>query len=349
MKFINYIAALACAFALSGCCEFSAPEPCAFYADTYTLTFPEVKEAALQGDAEAQYALGYMYFYGNGVECNQREARFWINKAMANGHLAAMHAMQILCRLEREHGCGYCADGFSCTRHLESSSFFLFAPHRYGYNKCKRPIDHEQVPIIVHDTLPPPDLRKYNRRHVVVESQTIIDMASATQSNNYNKSHKPIVTAQNKEVIHTVRIESKQQANASWLPIFNAKNIAKNIAKISQPRPKARQLSQSERYLLSLPADHYTLQIIMTPHLDKIRQIVQSNQLEQNTVVYQKPDQSYVLVYGDFKTLDEAKAAANQLPEQLQKLVPWVMPLERIHLTIHAMMHPKKVLRSFSA
>lgn len=60
------------------------------------MTFSQVQDAASKGDPDAQYALGYMYYYGKGASRDESEARFWINKAAAQGQPEAIKAQQLL-------------------------------------------------------------------------------------------------------------------------------------------------------------------------------------------------------------------------------------------------------------
>ncbi|HHH49344.1 MAG TPA: sel1 repeat family protein [Gammaproteobacteria bacterium] len=51
---------------------------------------------ARRGHLEAQYVLGYMYYYGLGVPRNEKEAIRWITTAAARGHPKAMQALRVL-------------------------------------------------------------------------------------------------------------------------------------------------------------------------------------------------------------------------------------------------------------
>lgn len=49
-----------------------------------------------QNNAEAQYALGYMYRYGQGLPRNQERASYWITLAAKNGCTKAQTALQLM-------------------------------------------------------------------------------------------------------------------------------------------------------------------------------------------------------------------------------------------------------------
>jgi len=55
----------------------------------YTNAFPACKEAAKQGNAEAQFYLGQMYSYGDGVQKDGSAAAIWYRKAAKQGNAEA--------------------------------------------------------------------------------------------------------------------------------------------------------------------------------------------------------------------------------------------------------------------
>lgn len=67
-----------------------------FRIQNYRAAFIHLKPEAAKGQPDAQYAVGYMYYYGQGVIENRKEAWFWINKAAAAGQPEAIQAVKIL-------------------------------------------------------------------------------------------------------------------------------------------------------------------------------------------------------------------------------------------------------------
>jgi len=59
-------------------------------------TLGAVQSAALKGDPDAEYALGYAYYYGRGVAADREHALEWIHKAAAQGQPQALAALQLL-------------------------------------------------------------------------------------------------------------------------------------------------------------------------------------------------------------------------------------------------------------
>lgn len=69
------------------------------YRDAFILLKPE----ALKGQPDAQYAVGFMYYYGFGVYENRKLGVYWIRQAADKNHPLAIEAMK---RLDKEY-CGH--------------------------------------------------------------------------------------------------------------------------------------------------------------------------------------------------------------------------------------------------
>lgn len=69
-----------------------------FKMQNYRQAFIRLKPEAAKGQPDAQYAIGYMYFYGQGVIENHKKACCWIKKAAVSGQPDALVAMKILAK-----------------------------------------------------------------------------------------------------------------------------------------------------------------------------------------------------------------------------------------------------------
>ncbi len=109
-KPVNMIlVALLAVLLITGCASTPPPQEVDPVQETANSMFEEAREAyrefdyekateilsslAAQGDANAQYALGYMYYYGFGVVHDEAIALEWIKKAAALGHADAIIAL----------------------------------------------------------------------------------------------------------------------------------------------------------------------------------------------------------------------------------------------------------------
>jgi TPR repeat protein len=67
-----------------------------FRVEEYRRAFIRLKPEAENGQPDAQYAVGYMYYYGKGVVEDRKKAWFWINAAANLGQPDAKEAIRIL-------------------------------------------------------------------------------------------------------------------------------------------------------------------------------------------------------------------------------------------------------------
>lgn len=67
-----------------------------FRTQNYRTAFILLKPEAERGQPDAQYAVGYMYYYGQGVVENRKQAWIWINQAAIAGQPEAVVAAKLL-------------------------------------------------------------------------------------------------------------------------------------------------------------------------------------------------------------------------------------------------------------
>lgn len=67
-----------------------------FREQNYRQAFIRLMPEAKKGIPDAQYAIGYMYYYGQGVVEDRKKAWFWITRAAEAGQPDALEAMQVL-------------------------------------------------------------------------------------------------------------------------------------------------------------------------------------------------------------------------------------------------------------
>lgn len=64
-----------------------------------TNSFATLEQSAKQGDAQAQFQLGLLYFKGDEVQQDYKQAKDWFEKAAKQGHVAAQYNLDILSAL----------------------------------------------------------------------------------------------------------------------------------------------------------------------------------------------------------------------------------------------------------
>lgn len=68
------------------------------YLEKFHCSIEEVQQAALAGNADAQYALGYMYYYGVGTVRDQQTATLWIQRSASAGQPLALKAQKMMAK-----------------------------------------------------------------------------------------------------------------------------------------------------------------------------------------------------------------------------------------------------------
>ena len=67
-----------------------------FKLNAFRDAFVRLKPEAEYGNADAQYAIGYMYYYGKGVYEDRDRAVYWIQKSASKGQPLAVAALSAL-------------------------------------------------------------------------------------------------------------------------------------------------------------------------------------------------------------------------------------------------------------
>lgn len=67
-----------------------------FQVQNYREAFILLKPEAEKGQPDAEYAVGYMYYYGQGVVEDRKKAWYWINCAARAGQPDAIEAIKII-------------------------------------------------------------------------------------------------------------------------------------------------------------------------------------------------------------------------------------------------------------
>lgn len=88
--------------ALLGCSSNKAKETplsqaeTAYAAGQYEKAAVQLLPLAKAGDPQAQYTLGYMYYYGQGVKRDRTQGYFWMQQSAKAGNKSALRALELL-------------------------------------------------------------------------------------------------------------------------------------------------------------------------------------------------------------------------------------------------------------
>jgi len=102
-QIVRNLLVLSCSIALSACSHRSAIENDQSTACTdnpflqkYSCSIERVEDAAERGEPDAEYALGYMYYYGIDTTQDTDTALIWIKRAAAQGQPLAIQAAKMM-------------------------------------------------------------------------------------------------------------------------------------------------------------------------------------------------------------------------------------------------------------
>ncbi len=108
----------------------------------------------------------------------------------------------------------------------------------------------------------------------------------------------------------------------------------------AQAEPAATQTAQTQElpfnteWALSQPTDSYTLQISIISNTQLLSDFRQDYGLTDNTKVYQRADNRYVIIFGSHNSIAKARNAANELPQAVQQMEPWAKSFASVHADI---------------
>ncbi|WP_109395198.1 SPOR domain-containing protein [Proteus terrae] len=105
----------------------------------------------------------------------------------------------------------------------------------------------------------------------------------------------------------------------------------------TQPKPTTTKPvvsgSLSAGNLNAIPATNYTLQLSGASRQDTLEAFAKKN-LNGNYAIYKTQRNGnpwYVLIYGNYRNISEAKQAVSSLPAPVQAKQPWVRPMKHVH------------------
>ncbi len=67
-----------------------------YHQHAYPQAFEKLLPEAMKGAAQAQYAVGYMYFYGYGIGQDQKLAEYWLRESAKQGYSKAVQALSLI-------------------------------------------------------------------------------------------------------------------------------------------------------------------------------------------------------------------------------------------------------------
>ena len=110
---------------------------------------------------------------------------------------------------------------------------------------------------------------------------------------------------------------------------------------VTPPKATMKNTIYRESWLLDQEASYYTLQVLGVRNEESLLNFVKEHKLlqKQNVAYYQtvyKGQQWYPLLYGVYPTKSEAAAAVKELPDKVQKSIPWLRRMSAIQKEVQS-------------
>lgn len=269
---------------------------------------------AKQGHTEAQYALGYMYYNGTGVPRNYKMAIQWLSIAAAKGNKKATEALR---RITPPSG------DIDDSKDQESSSISQPSPESV--------LESETTNID----------KPVNAALDVPVSKEPWVIVSPSQEKALLTEVSPEVVIQPELTATTELAEESKQEQQTKLPEVLEKEVSKKeVSEKMLSSDVAEEFSMGEKWIMSQPDEHYTLQLIATDDEDALRRFIKKNNIQGSAVYYRTRNKNgsnwFTLVQGSFESFSQANSAIKQLSPPLKKMQPWIKPIAGIHKALSA-------------
>jgi|GEM_PF-2174275 len=157
-----------------------------------------------------------------------------------------------------------------------------------------------------------------------------------------------LMPAPKAEVVNTQPIQSKPSI-ALAKPMAKPKTSAltkpaqptatasqKPVAKLTKPTT-ASPYSEAEKRILTIPKDHYTIQLSGANSPKNLQAFIKKYRLQNKASYFQTYNKGkvwYVIIYGNYKTKAQAQAALKNLPADLKQIHPWIRSYASLHESI---------------
>lgn len=275
-----------------------------------TLSFDQIKMAAQSGDADAQYALGYMYYYGkSGAPKDAGEAKKWIAKAAGQRQAQAMKALDLM---NKQMGSG----------NDQAQPQTQTAPDAAQTQPAQR-----QAPM----------QQKSPASALNEAAETINNTATPNTRNNKESALRDRLAQENKMTLVDMR---SQKENSKVKTSDSLKESPQHAAKPSEAVNDEQETFESSREATNdqlathnkKESGKFTLQLLGSYHKDLVAKEMMAKHLNGKANIYQTKFNNkdwYVLLYGRYQTQQEAKEIAKSLENRLD-MKPWVKPTATI-------------------
>jgi DamX protein len=280
------------------------------YLQKYGCSVVRISKAAQANDPDAQYALGYMYYYGIGVVEDREAARLWIRRAAAAGQPLALKAEQLIAHGEDLKGMTpYPGAGPVAIYNHGAIAVPVSNVAHPGSSLYQAPEDVDQLNVKTPERPLQDVLPGYGTGSAPISQQPILNAAP------------PVA----KEPEPTGPSSAAPQSEPDLIP-SNSPN---------PPMSGGGPITMEDQ-LMKMPPQLYTLQLMGARDVLAVKNFIELHRLKNakyySTQMHGQP--WFMLVDGVFDSSTKAEQAARVLAESMPALHPWVKSYAAIQTEI---------------
>ena len=333
------------------------------YMQKYGCSLERIQSAAKSGDPDAQYALGYMYYYGIGTVRDMETSRLWIRRAAIQGQPLAKKALALMSTgggLDSLHGGrrgrSHVGTGGRAYSNTGNSGYDATGVTRRRQARKKRSSSgtsvYDATPNVHHLNTANPDapisehLPNYGKKKTTngapnsivntlkTEPATTDTNGSSHDNNADNAPVEPLTQVPMRRKFTDPRLASNARPmTAKMMKSNRAARRAMPMARLAARRA----ITATEQTLLRVSADQFTVQLMGGRSIAAMQAFVREHHLAGLTKIYTAKYRNktwYMLVYGKYSTAMRAHTAVQQMSPNLRSLHPWVKSFRVVHQEI---------------
>lgn len=267
----------------------------AYLAGEYTRSAAILQPLAEKGDSQARYALGYMYYYGQGVKQDFQKAILLISQAAAANHSKASEALQRISGKENKP-----ATIDLTTRGLAKSA--------------QKPVNQAPAkPVVV--PAPPPKLA--SPKPAVPSPPVVKPVPANSASNTASKESQQSGNTDN--TFPPAYVIAMAAKNPDQNPDTENSANQKNEGGSNNTRTTAIPTTKSDVSALSgIDDEHFTIQVTSGQNSQHVKDFLRQHKLENAIIVEQmiKGKKWHSVITGDYSQLQDAKTALAALQQK---------------------------------
>lgn len=328
----------------------------AFEAANYKSSLPYLREAAKRDNPDAQYALGFMHYYGLAGQRNLELAQDLIRRSAEKGHQPAVRALRLFIATKSNltvdsNKSTYIAKNTAQSKPdsnlLADNTTNAITKTKISDVKTNKTIITKPVEIAQKTS----DTKDPVQKKSSQQTKQMPAKLSNTQPAQ-SKSKVPPAKEQSKVLITNTKQDKNpisQQVSKASNRTANTKTVKKtdtnSVTIVQQPSQKKLTeikavsnrlaLDINKKWLSKQQPDQYTIQVITSESLKEIETFISNNNLQNKLHIFSythNNKQWYGAGFGVYAKPDEAYSTMlNDIPPALVAQKPWVRQFKNIH------------------